>query len=237
MDSEKQDRIEENGGSYRVLLHGEWQLEDLYTFPHAFSQCYAFIYCLDSELDPSDRYRINEAFSGYPWRGGYSYVNIYTVLRHQVPLRHRPCIKSISYASPGWLDIFLNPDVALQVAKSVGILSGSAIVAAKAYAYSMKYIRQVSVDQKRAGLEKMQLTREQFRTVMSICEDLAKFIGFESVTALHERTGNPEVSLKLLAAHYRRTYQLVDFVKAGKASLPEGNGSANREFPQQDTRP
>ncbi len=227
MDSEKQDRIDENGGSYRVLLDGEWQLEDLYTFPHAFSQCYAFIYCLDSELDPSDRDRINEAFSGYPWRGGYSYVNIYTVLRHQVPLRHRPCIKSISYGSPGWLDILLNPDVALQVAKSVGILSGSAIAAAKAYAYCMKYIRQVSVDRKRAELEEMQLTREQRQMCMSMCEDIAKFIGFDSVKALHERTGDPEVSLKLLAAHYRRTDRLVDFVRAGKASLPEGNGSTH----------
>ena len=227
MDNEKQDRIDMNGGVYRVLLDGEWQLEDLYTFPRAFSQCYAFIYCLDSELNPRDRDRINEAFEGYPWRGGYSYVNIYTVLRHQVPRRHRPSITSISYGSPGWLDILLNPNVAFQVAKSVGILFGSAVAAAKAYAACMKYIRQVSVDRKRAELETMRLTREQHRTFMSMCEDLATFIGFESVKALHERTGNPEVSLKLLAAHYRRTDQLVDFVKAGKARLPGGDGSPN----------
>ena len=227
MDSEKQDKIDKNGGAYRVLLDGKWQLEDLYTFPRAFSQCYAFIYCLDSELDPSDRDRINEAFTGYPWRGGYSYLNIYTVLRHQVPRHHQPSITSISYGSPGWLDILLNPDVALQVAKSVGILSGSTVAAAKAYAYCMKYISQVSVDRKRTELESMRLTREQRQTFMSMCEDLAKFIGFESVKALHEHTGDPEVSLKLLTAHYRRTDQLVDFVKAGKASLPEGNGSTN----------
>ena len=227
MDNQKQDRIDTNRGVYRVLLDGEWQLEDLYTFPHAFSQCYAFIYCLDSELNPRDRDRINEALEGYPWRGGYSYVNIYTVLRHQVPRRHRPSITSISYGSPGWLDILLNPDVAFQVATSVGILSGSAVAAAKAYASCMKYISQVSVNRKRAELETMRLTREQHRTFMSMSEDLAKSLGFESVKALHERTGNPEVSLKLLAAHYRRTDQLVDFVKAGKARLPVGDVSRN----------
>ena len=227
MDNEKQDKIDMNAGVYRVVLDGEWQLEDLYTFPHAFSQCYAFIYCLDSELNPRDSDRINEALAGYPWRGGYSYVNIYTVLRHQVPRRHRPSITSISYGSPGWLDILLNPDVAFQVATSVGILSGSAVAATKAYAACMKYISQVSVDRKRAELETMRLTREQHRTFMYMCEDLAKSIGFESVKELHERTGNPEVSLKLLAAHYRRTDQLVDFVKAGKARLPEGDGSTN----------
>jgi hypothetical protein len=39
---------------YRVLLDSDWQLADLYTFPHAFSQTYAFVYCLDSELDPTN---------------------------------------------------------------------------------------------------------------------------------------------------------------------------------------
>lgn len=213
--------------SYRVLLDGKWQLEDLYTFPHAFSQCYAFIYCLDSKLDPRDRDRINEAFEGYPWRGGYSYVNIYTVLQNQVPRRDRPVVKAISYASPGWLDIFLNPEVAIQVAKSVGILATSSVAAAKAYASAMKYISQVSADRRRAELDELRLTRAQHQTFMAMCEDLAKFLGFKSVKELHERTGNPEVSLKLLAAHYRRTEQLLDFVKEGKATLPDKSLKTN----------
>lgn len=206
--------------AYRVLLDGRWKLEDLYEFPHAFSQCYAFIYCLDSELLPRDRDRINDAFVGYPWRGGYSYVNIYIVLQNQVPVVHRPEIKSISYASPGWLDIFLNADVAIQVAKSVGILAGSAVAAVKAYASSMKMLSQVAVDRKKAKLQEMQLTQAQHKTFMAMCEDMAKFLGFKNVKELHARTGNPEVSLKLLAAHYRRTSQLVEFVREGKVELP-----------------
>ena len=59
---------------------------------------------------------------------------------------------------------------------------------------------------------------------MSMCEDMAKFLGFKNMQELHKRTGSPEVSLKLLPAHYRRTNQIVDFVKKGKASLPEGEG-------------
>ena len=207
--------------AYRVVLDGRWRLEDLYEFPHAFYQCYAFTYCLDSELSPRDRERINDAFVGYPWRGGYSYVNIYTVLQNQVPLEDRPTIKSISYASPGWLDIFLNVDVAIQVAKSVGILAGSAVAAAKAYTTCMKYLAQVAVDRKQAQLQEMQLTKAQHKTFMSMCEDMAKFLGFKNVKELHQHTGNPEVSLKLLAAHYRRTNQLVEFVKEGKVQLPE----------------
>jgi hypothetical protein len=223
-EDEESDQVSGNEGSYRVLMDGRWKLEDLYTFPHAFSQCYSFIYCMDAPLDPRDRDRINNAFIGYPWKGGYSYVNIYVVFLHQVPPRFRPAVKAISYASPGWLDILLNPDVALQVAKSVGILAGSAVAAAKAYATSMKYIRQVSTERKRAQLDDMKLTQAQHKTLMAMCEDMAKFLGFKSVKELHERTGNPEISLKLLGAHYRRMSQLVEFVKDGKAALPENDG-------------
>ncbi len=224
MDRDEEEQAEESQDepeTYRVLLGGRWTLQNLYEFPHSFSQCYAFIYCLDSNLHPRDRDRISEAFVGYPWRGGYSYVNIYTVLQNQVPVEDRPDIESISYASPGWLDLFLNVDVAIQVAKSVAILAGSAAVAAKAYASAMKALAQVAVDRKRAQLLEMQLTQTQHKTFMSMCEDMAKFLGFKNVKQLHERTGSPEVSLKLLAAHYRRTNQLVEFVKEGKVELPE----------------
>ena len=211
----------EKSKTYRVLLDGRWNLEDLYQFPHAFSQCYAFVYCLDSSLHPRNRERINIALAGYPFRGGYSYVNIYTVLRNQVPVKERPTVKSISYASPGWLDVLLNPEVAIQVAKSVGILAGSAVAAAKAYTSTMKYLSQVAVDRKRAQLQAMQITRDQHKTLVLMCEDMAKFLGFKSVKELHQHTGSPEVSLKLLAAHYRKTSQIVEFVNDGKVELLE----------------
>ncbi|MER2513669.1 MAG: hypothetical protein ABTQ25_14825 [Nitrosomonas ureae] len=206
---------------YRVAMDGRWKLEDLYEFPHTFSQCYSFIYCFDSELPARDRGSLNESLSSYPWRGGYSYVNIYSRLYHQIPREYRPVVKSISYASPGWLDILLNVDVALQVAKSVGILAASAVGAAKAYAEINKYINQVSVERKRAQVQAVQLTYEQHKIFMSMSKDMAKFLGFKSVEELHQHTGSPEVSVKLLAAHYRRTLRLTEFSHDGKAVLPE----------------
>ena len=115
------------------MLDSDWQLADLYIFPHAFSQTYAFVYCLDSKLDPRDRDRINTALTNYPWKGGYSYVNIYTVLQNQVPPEEHPKIYSIQKSSPGWLDLILNVDVAIQVAKSVGVLLGAAAAATRTY--------------------------------------------------------------------------------------------------------
>ena len=39
-------------GRYRVHMDGRWELEDLYLMPHAFEQCYSFIYCFDTDVTP-----------------------------------------------------------------------------------------------------------------------------------------------------------------------------------------
>src|ERR1700684_1999818 len=143
----------QDGEFYRILLANDWRLTDLYEFPHAYSQNYAFIYCLDSERNAADRGRIDYALENYPWRGGYSYVNIYTVLQNQVAIEERPRIKSISKSSPGWLDLLLNVDVALSVAKSVAALAASATAATYAYKNIQKYLGDVNIDRKRHQLQ------------------------------------------------------------------------------------
>ncbi len=211
--------MQENG-IYRVLLDERWDLEDLYEFPHYYSQTYSLIYCFDSELDPRSNERIDFALNNYPWKGGYSYVNIYTVLRNQIPKEHRPQISSIQYASPGWLDLLLNPDVALQVAKSVGILLGTAYAAAKTCKKIHKIMASINKERKKNDIKIASLTQTEAATMMKLSDDLAKHLGFGSVEKLHERTKNPEISLKILMAHYRRLDALSDFVKSGKAKLP-----------------
>ena len=198
-----------------------WSLEDLYDFPHAYSQTYSLIYCLDSPLDPRSADRINIALEGYPWQGGYSYVNIYTVLRNQIPHPHRPQIKSIHYASPGWIDIILNPDVALLVAKSVGILLGTALTAAETYKRIYKTISEINKQRKKNNLDNSSLSAAEARMMMQMSEDIARHLGFKSFAQLNSRTKNPEVTLKILLAHYRRLRTLADFVESGKIRLPE----------------
>ncbi len=211
----------QNNNIYRVLLDSDWQLADLYTFPHAFSQTYAFVYCLDSERDPRDRERINTALTEYPWKGGYSYVNIYTVLQNQVPPPYRPKIYSIQKSSPGWLDLILNVDVAIQVAKSVGVLLGTAAAATKTYSSIQKTLSDLNVHRHKNNLQNAKLSQSEINTMMSMSNDIVKHIGFKNIEELHKYTGNPEVSLKLLLAHYRRLKIMVEFVQKGKAVLPE----------------
>lgn len=207
-------------GLYRVLLDERWALEDLYEFPHAYSQTYSFAYCFDSELEPRNAARIDDALVNYPWRGGFSYVNIYFVLRNQIPIQHRPQIASIKYASPGWLDLLLNPDVAVQVAKSVGIYLGTLGSAAFTYKQIQKHLMEVSRKRAENRAAIVEIERREQRTYLAMCDDIAKHLGFSNTADLHRRTNNPEVSLKLLLAHYRRIEILSEFVQSGKAQLP-----------------
>lgn len=205
--------------SYRVLLNEDWDLEDLYEYPHALSQCYSFIYCLDSEREPRDRDRINTALRAYPWRGGYSYVNIYSVLRTQVPLRDRPKIQSMHKASPGWLDLLLNVDTAHAVAAAITTLSGAGVAAIAAYKKCYTMILALNAERRKRQIEHLQKNAAQVKALNALCNELAKQLGFKSLDQLHQYTGDPEISLKMLMAHYRRMTVLLEYFEKGKATL------------------
>lgn len=215
--------------SYRVNLNEDWELEDLYEFPHALSQCYAFIYCLDSELKPKDRERINSAMQAYPWRGGYSYVNIYTVLKNQIPTDDRPKIKSIQKSSPGWLDLILNPNVAYQLAAAISVLSGAFVGAAAAYKKAYSLLLSINAARRKAGIENLKASATELKAINDSCVELAKNLGFKNLKELHEHTGDPEVSLKLLMAHQRRMSVILDYAKTGKATLTLPNLGVTKE--------
>lgn len=210
----------EDVGIYRIEMDGRWELKDLYEFPHAFMQVYAFIYCFDSDLSPRDADRINYALENYPWRGGYSIVNIYTVLQNQVDLGHRPKIAEIKYASPGWIDIILNLHPAVKLAGSVAAIAGSMAATTRAYSAIQKTLYEISNQREKAKLEKIQLTRAQVNELHALTQDLAKLIEFERPEALSQRTGAMDVTAKLVAAQFRRLKILTDYVLKKKASLP-----------------
>ncbi len=205
---------------YRVLLDENWGLDDLANFPHAYSQAYSFVYCFDAAFESKKPKRVDEALQEYPWMGGYSYLNIYTVLKHQVPPERRPDIQSIQFASPGWIDLLLEPESALRIAKSVGFICG-AFVAVAATVQRIDAIR-LAMNRKRREerAHAVKLSAHETQELNQLCKELAKSIGFGNLNALHRRTKSPEVSLNLLLAHYRRLNQLANYVKRGQASLP-----------------
>ena len=205
---------------YRVLMDGRWELDDLYQMPHAFEQCYSFIYCFDTEVTPLRPEKITASLQGFPWRGGFSYLNIYTVLKGAVLWKDRPRVNEIRYASPGWVEINLALDVALQLAKAVGALAAASAIAAKSYAAAYKYLADLKLHREKNKIEHLKLTKEQDQAIIALCDSHAKYLGFKSVAALVQKTGNAEVTLRILLAHHRRLRDLVRLVDEGKATFP-----------------
>ena len=201
-------------------MDGRWELEDLYQMPHAFEQCYAFVYCFDTEVTPLRPERISAALHGFPWRGGFSYLNIYKVLKAEVLWGDRPRVNEIRYASPGWVEINLALEVALQVAKAVAALAAAGMVAAKSYSVAYKYLADLKLHREKNRIAHLKLTKEEDQAIFALCDAHAKHLGFKSVAALVQKTGNSEVTLRLLLAHHRRLRDLVRLVDDGKATFP-----------------
>jgi hypothetical protein len=202
-------------------MDNRWGLNDLYDFPHALAQTYAFAYCFESNLSPRDAQRIDRALRSYPWRGGYSIVNIYVVLQNQVPPRFRPQVKSIHYASPGWIDLILNLDAIEKVAEAVAAIGVSSLAAAKAYKSIQKTLHDIKMQKEKSKLESLRVSRGQVVALRSLCDELSKLLGFKKFDELLERTGDDEeVAAKLLSAQYRRLETIAEYVDNGQVVLP-----------------
>ncbi len=206
-----------------------WDLEDLHLFPHAFGQTYSFIYCFDTHLEPRKAERIDVALQDYPWRGGYSYVNIYAVLQNQVPPADRPKIKAIHYASPGWMDLLLNPEVALRIAKTVGIILGSLVATVETFKRIDKLRLEIIRERRAKNVELTKLGADQIKALNRLCDEAAKILGFGSLDRLNKRTKDPAITLNLLMAHWRRLKQIVTYVQKGKVHLPESSDQKDSE--------
>ncbi len=216
-------KIKMDNPVYRVLLDGQWSLEDLTNFSRVYSQCYAFLYCLDTEAVDIASSRIGSALHSLELRGGLSYVNVYDIFKSHVEKQHRPQIKSIQYASPGWLDLALNPEVATQFAKVLGIYLGGAAATAELYKRLYKIYADLSATRKKLQSSTFKLNAEDAIKAQKLNEELAKGLGFDSLADLNKHTKDVEESSKLLMAHYRRMQKMAKFVRSGKASFPEND--------------
>lgn len=204
---------------YRIILDNEWKLEDLYEFPRAYYQMYAFYYCFSSDENLSNVEHFKNRLETYKQAHQYRYINFYNKLQHYVTLKNRPIISSIKYASPGWLDLILNPDIAFQIAKSVGIYLGLSVTAAKTYSTIYKILADINKERNKQKLETYKLTKSQNEQLISMSKDFANLIGFENIKAIDDVTEDSEITLKILLAQYRRIQKIGEYINTGKVSL------------------
>lgn len=211
----------EKRNTYRIILGAEdWSLTDFYTFPHLLEQCYAWLYCLDYKVVKTLESGANDPLSSYPWAGGYSVVHAYALFDKRILPEDRPMIAGIKKTSPGWLDLASNTVVICKLAASLPVVAGAVpsllFAAKKAY----KLITEINEMRRKNRDANLKATAVQLRAAHAISTELAKGMGYKNLEAMDAITGNKEISMKLLMAHYRRMTELLEFVQSGKATLP-----------------
>ncbi|TCB49244.1 hypothetical protein E0H80_13115 [Acinetobacter sp. ANC 4779] len=207
--------------NYRVLLDKRWSLEDLNEFSRLYMQNYAFLYSLETSLGNTQTSNLTINLNDHKLRDGLTYVNIYTLFKRNVPYKDHPKIRAISYASPGFIELILNYEVAIQLAVGMGIfLKG---LASTAETYNKLHDIYLELGRKRKEKQNhlLKLEAEKVKYAHQLTENLAEGLGFQSLADMYEKIGNEEEVAKLLMAHYRRMKWLSTFVEKGKVKLPK----------------
>jgi hypothetical protein len=205
--------------NYKIKIDKRWSLEDLYIYPRAYEQVY---FAFEALLPTDDKWvdsRIERAFRAFPWQGGYSAVNFYNQLKHATPKSSRPVVTEMRYASPGFIELYLSLPLAVHIASAVTAVAGSILACNKVYNQIYTDLQRRKLLRMEVEQKKIELTRDEIDLVVDSSEILANMMGIDSADAIHNRTGNPLISLKILLSVYRRIRTLAEYQNKSKANL------------------
>lgn len=205
--------------NYKIEIDGKWSLEDLYKLPRAYEQVYFAVEAILPAENKEQDERIQRAFIAFPWRGGYSAVNFYDSLKFATPKERRPRVVSLKYASPGWIELFLDQSVAVQLAATITSVALAIGSCNRTYNAIYRDLQNRKLLKMEVESRKIALSREQIAFVKESTNELASILRIKSVNALEERTHDPLKSLKILMSVYRRIRILAEYVNKRKADF------------------
>lgn len=221
--------VEEN---YKLNIDGSWDINDLYTFSRNYEQVYYAIYSLYPHDDEKIEKKIKGAYSSFPWQGGYSAVNFYDQLKYTTPSQKRLKILTMQYASPGWFELSIIIGVAVSIKQIVGAITFSIKEMNSTYneiyrgAKERKLLK-IQVEQTENEHQKKMAFEANFKKaegenlkfIEEQNEKLARILKIEDVKKIHEKTGSPLKTLKILMSLYRRVRKLSELGAEGKLKL------------------
>ena len=205
--------------THRIAIGGDWTLEDLYEFPHVYSQVYTFLYSFREGFQDQRHEDLESAYLSYPWRGGYSAVNFYGRVEALVPSKDRPRLLSMRYGSPGWMDLGL----VVAVATSIGILVNRFVKAIDQvntlYTSIHKGLHERKLMKIDAKTKDLAFRRDELRFIQESTDSMSRLLGFRNAKSIDRLTGNPLATLKILLSLYRRVRTLAAYQDDGKVKF------------------
>lgn len=200
---------------YVIRMGSEWSLRDLSDLPNNYSKVYAMLYSLQ-EMAPETDHRVRRAYESYPWRGGYSTVNFFRSLESHLPAEALPQIRSMQYASPGYIELELDDRVAVGVKNVITAFEAS-------YSELERLFKSVEGELKERRLigdkRKSTLTADDESYLRETAQALMRLLRIGEVDKLEALTKNPLAMVNILRSFYRVVEKLALYEGEGKATF------------------
>lgn len=205
----------------KLYIDGRWELTDLNLLTRVYIQLYGLFYSLDVADDYLDA-EVQYIYGKYPWRGGFSAVNFYQSLFSKMPREYKPNIKSIQYASPGFIELTQLVEVAKDVAQIVGCVSAALLAGNKTYREIHKGMSERKLMRLNLRSEELNLLEKEKAFIHRSVIEISQLMGVktETLAKLYFRNENNELAvLKILASVYRRARDLAKLQNNRKLDL------------------
>lgn len=201
----------------KVNIDGRWGIEDMSRFADLTQDSYAFVYALIGKGNTLTKRKMSELFGRYPWRGGFSSVNFFNDLYKLIPINERAEIRSIQYASPGTIHMYMDKDVAKLISSFVENLNSEESSGREAYKEAREFLKAKGWLGK--AKDDIVFLSQDEEILLDYVRKLSNAFGLEENIddIVQFSNSDPLGSVKILLAYFRRLSGLADYAATGKA--------------------
>ena len=170
----------------------------------------------------------------YPWKGGYSTIHFYFGVKRILGKRRQPEIQKIKYASPGFIELNLIQDIALNLGLVVASACGTITSINATYNRIYKGLRERQLNEISVEKARLELAEEQRRFLLTSIDEMGRHLSLDDQAKLIEASGNEFRALKILLSMFRRIRVLAKYQEQNKVLLPK-QASENTNEPEDQT--
>jgi hypothetical protein len=206
---------------HTLLIDGNWYLDDFGKFQSVYSQLYAFFYALRNLGRPSISHSLQHSLTAYPWKGGFSAINIFREILDATPEFHQARVHKLQYSSPGTIELELLEDVAQDIKRFIEFSGRDENLSSlhEIYKKAEKFLDENSlrnVSGKRNSEQISQLDPVVEQLITTHLNSLSSALGLTGSLDTLRGTGAHElVLLKFFLAIFRRYRRLKEFHARG----------------------
>lgn len=206
----------------RFNIDGNWDLPDFSHFYGKFSDLYAFQLSLQNFKNEAIsflvRRGVQDAFTKYPMRGGFSYVHFYDDLYRAQPRPERLGVERVAYASPGHVDVIGRGDIFTQIQTDLEHFRSQRNEIAEKYRIFYKMLSKAKL--LTAAATELDARSALGQTVLAMSAELGKMVRLPDFDTLIQLcAGRPLAVAKVTLSYIRRLDETFDFFAEGRVQF------------------